>query len=253
MCADRVHPTTPFTNAYLSIATLYDKRLTNLAIIVFRRQCIEPSMERPYIAVNCAASIDGRISSTSRGRVLLSGAEDLDRVRRLRARFDAIAVGINTVLADDPLLLPSDDKKWARKIKRVVFDSRGRTPVEARVLKYGGTVIFTSTECRATFQGAETYRYGRKRVDIGRALSKLHSLGVRRLLVEGGGEIIYELFRLRVVDSLTIYTAPVIIGGRGAPSVADGDGFSVGSFPKMKMIGCRKLGEGIITKYESYR
>jgi len=209
-------------------------------------------MPRPFVAVNCASSIDGKISSAARRRVQLSSPEDRERVMKLREEFDAIAVGVNTVLADDPLLLPSDSEQWSGRIKRVIFDSRLRTPAGARALKYGNTVIFASRNAEGEIPGASIFRYGEERVDLKKALAKLHEMGVKRLLVEGGGELIFEFFRFRLVDRLIVYTAPLIIGGRSSPTIADGEGFSDPSeFIKLRLISFRKMGEGIITEYES--
>ncbi|MEM3851959.1 MAG: dihydrofolate reductase family protein [Methanomassiliicoccales archaeon] len=208
-------------------------------------------MPRPFVTLNCAASIDGKITTAERKRVQLSCEEDRRRVLRLRGKNDAVAVGIGTVLADDPLLLPAENKKWAEKIKRVIFDSKGRTPEGARTLAYGNVIVFTSEECNAEIKGAEVIRCGRGKVDVAKGLEILHEKGVESLLLEGGGELIYEFLVNRLVDLMFVYTAPVIIGGRGAITIAEGKGLTKESdFIRMRLVRQRRLGVGYLSEYK---
>lgn len=207
-------------------------------------------MDRPTITVNCAASIDGKISTVRRRRVGISDATDLERVMGLREKNDAVAVGVGTVLADDPSLTIRRDGKETKCIK-VVFDSRGRTPPDAKVLTGGKTYIITSSSCRKKIGNAVMLRCGDRKVDIPKALHLLHKEGIRSLLVEGGGEIIFELARLGLIDRLLVYTSPVIIGGRDAPTLADGKGLEDEShFARFVLVSVGKAGEGILSEYE---
>jgi 2,5-diamino-6-(ribosylamino)-4(3H)-pyrimidinone 5'-phosphate reductase len=179
---------------------------------------------RPKVTVNCAASIDGKIAPTSRVQTRLSSPADLERVRALRAECDAILVGIGTVLADDPGLLAPQGSE--RKPLRVVVDSRGRTPRSAKVLDGGApTLVATSVECQANFANAEVVRLGRGKVDLIKLMDELHDRGVKSLLVEGGGAIIFSMVAAKLVDDLFLFIADVVLGGRDAPTVADGSGF----------------------------
>ncbi len=199
--------------------------------------------------VNCAASIDGRISTVSRQRIPLSCPEDLDRLMKLRRSSDAVAVGIGTVLSDDPALNVRDHP--GRQPLRVVFDSRGRVPEGAKVLDgKTGTVIFTSVECTRDAQGAQTIRCGSGRVDLVKALSHLNRMGVTSLLVEGGGGLIFGFLSAGLVDSMTVYTSPVVIGGLGAPTIADGEGFSgIRGFSQFRLESVRRMGPGFLAEY----
>lgn len=207
-------------------------------------------MNRPKITVNCAASIDGKISTSSRVRVGISGKMDKKRVTRLRKGHSAIAVGIGTVLSDDPAL-SVDDRKADRKLTRVVFDSNGRTPPSARLLRSGErTIIFTTEECRKRIRGARMLRCGKKKVDLRRAMQLLHEEGIDSVLVEGGGEIIFDLARLDLIDRMSVFTAPVLIGGRDAPTIADGQGFaSANRFRRFELISVRAIDGGVLSLY----
>jgi 2,5-diamino-6-(ribosylamino)-4(3H)-pyrimidinone 5'-phosphate reductase len=100
--------------------------------------------------------------------------------------------------------------------------------------------------------GARVHVLGDKRVDLVQTLQVLQSAGIRTLLVEGGGTLLAELFRLDVVDELTIYIAPRIFGGASSPTLADGAGFGEGDAPRCTLIKIEKLdGDGgIVLHYE---
>ncbi len=208
-------------------------------------------MKRPDITVNCAASIDGKISTARRKMIGISDEADLRRVMKLRGEHSAIAVGIGTILADDPSLTLRGEESGGQQPAKVVFDSDGRTPATARVLKGGATYIVTSSSCRKRVGRAVMLRCGAKKVDIPRALEMLYDRGIRSMLVEGGGEIIFELARLHMIDRLSVYISPVIIGGRSAPTIADGRGFeSEADFARFRLLSAGVFGDGVLAEYE---
>lgn len=206
-------------------------------------------MARPFVTVNCAASIDGKISTASRERTGISDRVDSERVARLRKMHDAIAVGIGTVLSDDPSLgtaVPGEGKQAAK----VVFDSNGRTPKHAKMLQGSGRkYIVTSRGCTVSIEGATMLRCGDGKVDLEEALGILGDEGMKKVLVEGGGEIIFALASLGLIDRLMVYTAPVIIGGRNAPTIADGQGFVAGHFAGFRLVSVEVAGEGVLSEY----
>ncbi len=207
-------------------------------------------LDRPAVTVNCAASIDGKISTVRRRRIGISDATDIERVMGIREEHDAVAVGVGTILADDPSLTSRREGKGG-KCAKIVFDSRGRTPADAKVLKGGRTYIITSSSCRKIIGNAVMLRCGERKVDISKAMNLLYKEGIRSVLVEGGGEIIFELARLGLVDRLLVYTSPVIIGGRDAPTLADGEGFKDESdFARFSLVSVGRAGEGILSEYE---
>lgn len=217
------------------------------------------------VVVNAAVSADGKLSSRRREQIAISGPTDFDRVDRIRAASDAVLVGIGTVLADDPHLTLDEEDRRVQRLRagrsgnpaRVVVDSRARTPSDARILDDAATtyvlVAETASEERlATLReaGAEVLVAGEERVDLAAALAELESAGdVGRLMVEGGGEIIFSLFADDLVDELTVFVGSLVIGGRDAPTLADGEGF-VEEFPQLDLTGVEQVDDGVLLSYE---
>ncbi|MFC5365901.1 2,5-diamino-6-(ribosylamino)-4(3H)-pyrimidinone 5'-phosphate reductase [Salinirubrum litoreum] len=217
------------------------------------------------VVVNAAVSADGKLSSRRREQIAISGSADFDRVDRIRAAADAVLVGIGTVLADDPHLTLDEEDRRVQRLRagrsgnpaRVVVDSRARTPPDARILDDEATTYVLVAETAAEDRlaalreaGAAVIVAGEERVDLSAALAELASTGdVDRLMVEGGGEIIFSLFADDLVDELTLYVGSLVIGGRDAPTLADGEGF-VDDFPRLALTGVERLGDGVVLSYE---
>jgi 2,5-diamino-6-(ribosylamino)-4(3H)-pyrimidinone 5'-phosphate reductase len=217
------------------------------------------------VVVNAAVSADGKLSSRRREQIAISGPADFDRVDRIRAASDAVLVGIGTVLADDPHLTLDEEDRRIQRLRagrsgnpaRVVVDSRARTPPDARILDDAATtyvlVAETAGEERLSTlrgAGAEILVAGEERVDLAAALAELESTGdVDRLMVEGGGEIIFSLFADDLVDELTVFVGSLVIGGRDAPTLADGEGF-VEAFPRLDLTGVDRVDDGVLLSYE---
>ncbi len=182
---------------------------------------------RPRVLLNCAISIDGRLAYAHGRRALLSGPQDLARVMRIRASVDAILVGVGTVLADDPSLRVHWERiggPAGRNPTRVVLDSRGRTPAASKVLDGSApTIIATATGCEQRFPPTVTaLAVGHPRVDLPGLLEALCGRGITTLLVEGGAEVLASFLRGALFDELTVYVAPVVIGGPTAPRMVAG-------------------------------
>jgi 2,5-diamino-6-(ribosylamino)-4(3H)-pyrimidinone 5'-phosphate reductase len=217
-----------------------------------------------HIVVNAATSVDGKLSTRRREQVRISGSADFARVDRLRADTDAVLVGVGTVLADDPhLTLDDDDRRDQRRERgeapnpaRVVVDSTGRTPLDARILDDAAeTYLLTSQsisgERRQDLEaaGATVLTAGTERVDLDSALSELEADGIEALMVEGGGEVIHSLFAAGLVDELSVYVGSLIIGGRDAPTLVDGDGF-VEAFPSLSLRATTRIDDGVLLEYD---
>jgi 2,5-diamino-6-(ribosylamino)-4(3H)-pyrimidinone 5'-phosphate reductase len=205
---------------------------------------------RPRVTVNCAMSPDGKIATREHRQIRISSQEDIGRVKTLRASVDAILVGIGTILADDPHLtvkgLPPEKGPL-----RVVLDSHGRTPDGAKVLNGNArTLIVTNESTVRTWENAQVLRAGKEIVDLTILLPKLHDMGVKTLLVEGGGEIIWSFFRWDLVDVYSVYVGNDILGGRTAPSPVDGDGFAEGDKVHLELRSVDRLGDGVLLTYE---
>jgi len=206
-------------------------------------------MNRPMVHVNCAMSADGKIAGTDRLQVRISSNEDLQRVKKMRTEHDAILVGIGTILYDDPHLTVKGLEHDQNPI-RVVLDSRGRTPDNAKVLDdRAQTIIITASECEKEWPGVRTIRAGKGRVNLNQALEALWGLGIKNIMVEGGGEVIASFFDNGMVDEYTVFVGNMIIGGRNAPTPADGDGRSGSSCVRLHLEEYIRLGDGVLLRY----
>ncbi len=216
-----------------------------------------------HIAVNTAVSADGKLSTHRREQLRISGSEDFDRVDRLRAAADGILVGVGTVLADDPHLTLSDEDRRVERLRngrsgnpaRVIADSSGRTPADARILDdEARTVVLTAEtvpdDRHHTLEaaGADVLVAGSDRVDLASAIDQLDTQGLDRLMVEGGGEIIFSLFEAGLVDELTVYVGSLVVGGDSAPTLADGTGFTE-EFPHLELTDVDRVDDGVLLSY----
>jgi len=186
----------------------------------------------PYVIVFSTMTVDGKIASKTRFSQL-SCPHDLKRLHELRAQCDAVMVGANTVIVDDPSLRVKYVS--SRNPIRVVVDGLLRTPLTARVytLKTAPTIVLTTEAAprekidALEKMGVEVVVFpGKPPIDMKKAVEALASRGINKLLVEGGGELLWHLFSARVVDELRVTIAPYIFGGKEAVSIVMGEGFA---------------------------
>lgn len=211
---------------------------------------------RPYVILNSAMTLDGKIA-TKTGSSEISGNEDLLRVHKIRKEVDAIMVGINTVLADDPRLTvhkipakPSDNPV------RIVVDSRARTPLNSRVLNSDAPTIVVVSEkaeperVKKLKENVDVIVCGEKRVDLKCLMEKIVFHGVETLMLEGGSTLNYSMLANGLVDEVRVCIAPMIAGGFNAKTLADGEGvdFMKDAFA-LEFKKVYRLGEDLILEY----
>lgn len=219
-----------------------------------------------YVVVNAATSADGKLSTRRRQQVAISGPEDFERVDELRAGSDAVMVGVGTVLADDPSLTLDDaarrrareDRGEAPDPARVVADSRLRTPDDARILDGAAETFLLASEAApderrrelSGREGVSVITAGEERADLAAAFEELGTAGVERLMVEGGGELIFSLLRAGLVDDLSVFVGPTVIGGRDAPTLADGEGFAdPADFAALELRSVERMDGGVLLRW----
>lgn len=211
-------------------------------------------------------SADGKLSTVERRQVKISGPNDFKRVDVIKAENDAIMVGIGTVLADDPsLTVKSPELKEKRSSEerdenpvRIVIDSGARTPYDAEILHKGpGKRIIAVSNRADPGRLKELERYARiiktgdERVDLRSLLEILGEEGIKSVMVEGGGSLIWSLFEENLVDEYYTCIGNVVIGGSSAPTPADGEGFvKETDFNRLELIGMEKIDDGVLLKWK---
>jgi 2,5-diamino-6-(ribosylamino)-4(3H)-pyrimidinone 5'-phosphate reductase len=194
-------------------------------------------------------SADGKIAGCERKQIRISSDEDIARAKDLRKKYDAVLVGVGTVIADDPHLTVKGASFYENPI-RIVADPHGRTPKNALVVDgRAPTIILTDDGCTEKWDNADALRCGSP-FDLDRALKMLSESDIENILVEGGGETISHFFRNGFVDRYTVFVGSMIIGGRSAPTPADGDGWVCASGIPMKMKSVETLGNGVLITYD---
>jgi diaminohydroxyphosphoribosylaminopyrimidine deaminase / 5-amino-6-(5-phosphoribosylamino)uracil reductase len=172
--------------------------------------------DRPWVTLKLAVSADGAVADPTGAHRWITGEESRREVHRMRAGVDAVAVGIGTVLADDPELTVRDADAPRRQPKRVIFDSRLRTPLTAAVVR-GASVVPTVIVTRDIApDAARPFRDRGVEViaapNLGDALRALRSIDIRSLLVEGGPKLAGSFISEGLVDRLALFEAPLILG-----------------------------------------
>ncbi|MFJ8442083.1 RibD family protein [Kitasatospora griseola] len=218
--------------------------------------------ERPYVLLSVATSIDGYIDDTSAERLLLSNAEDFDRVDQVRAESDAVLVGGNTLRADDPRLLVNSERRRAERVAagkpayplKVTVSASGDLDRGLRFWHFGDKKVVYTTDAgasrlRGTLDGlAEVVSTGDS-VDFGAMLDDLAARGVRRLMVEGGGRIHTQFLSLGLADEVHLAVAPLLVGEAGAPRFVYPAAFPGGSTHRMTLLGVETVGDVVLLRY----
>jgi diaminohydroxyphosphoribosylaminopyrimidine deaminase/5-amino-6-(5-phosphoribosylamino)uracil reductase len=192
--------------------------------------CVWHQKSRPFVHLKLAMSLDGRISLTNSVSTALSGEESAARVQSLRHEHDAILVGGNTALVDNPNLTDRSGKPRRRKLVRVVLDNRLRVSLDstlAQTAKDMPTIIFSDSDDAGKIAelgklGVEIVRLDAR--DLVHVLNELKTRSLQSVLVEGGSEVAGAFCDAKLVDKITFIVAPIVIGGMDAPTAIGGYG-----------------------------
>lgn len=204
---------------------------------------------RPFVHINCAMSADGKIAGVDKKQVRISSFEDKIRVMNLKKQYDSILVGVKTVISDNPHLTISE-LSYKENPLRIVIDPHGKTPDGALILNdKAPTLIITDDDCTKTWDDAKCFRSGTP-INLMKAMNYLVKIGIKSILVEGGGETIASFFKEKLVDKFTVFIGSMIIGGRTAPTPVDGPGWILEGGIKLDLKNLEVLGNGILLTYE---
>lgn len=212
---------------------------------------------RPFVILKAALTLDGKIAAWDMTSRWITGEPARQAAHRLRSRVDAVAVGIGTVLADDPLLTVRLPEPWPREPFRVVVDSRARTPLAARILTAGRperTLIAVSESAprdrvrllEAMGVTVLTFPARDGRVDLAALVRVLAEREVVSLLLEGGAELNAAFLEAGLVDRVALFLAPLLLGGTGAPSLIAGKGRSLKEAFRLQRVAVSHVGDDIL-------
>jgi len=202
-------------------------------------------LRKPYVTAFVTMSVDGKIASRS-GDSRLSCPFDKKRLHELRATSDGVMVGANTVRIDDPLLTPRL-VQVEKPPARIVVDGKLTLTPTYRVFKVkdAPTYLITSSKTPESklrkFEdiGVNVIKAPEKddEVNLNYALSELYGKGVKHILVEGGGILIWSLLKQNLIDELRVTISPFIIGGKAAITPVEGEGFTnLGSWVRLELL-----------------
>ena len=223
---------------------------------------------RPYILLNYAMSLDGKISTEDRDPVRFTSGIDRRLMDEIRADVDAVLIGAGTLRAEDPPVRIQAAKRRDERTRMgksphpvsIILSRSMRIPSEGRYWKDGqveriiATAVQTPADRSLPFQEkAEVIRTGETSVDLNELCRMLSDRGIRRLLVEGGGEVNMAFWAAGLVDEVYLTLCPVVIGGRNAPTAADGTGFDADRFRKLRLVESRRVGQEFFLRYRVVR
>jgi len=212
---------------------------------------------RPLVTLKMATSLDGKVATAAGETRWITGPEARALVHRWRADADAVAVGIGTAIADDPMLTARGIDGDVRQPARVVFDAHARLPVDGRLLRTvaEAPVIVAASEHadradveRLEDAGVRVLRLpGESRERIERALDALGARGVQSLFLEGGPTLAEAFLAAGAVDRVAWFVAPAMIGGLAAPGALGGEGLGpLSQVPRLADVDVSRVGDDIL-------
>jgi diaminohydroxyphosphoribosylaminopyrimidine deaminase/5-amino-6-(5-phosphoribosylamino)uracil reductase len=213
--------------------------------------------KRPFFLMKSALSLDGKIATKIGESKWISNEESRFYSNRLRPIMDGIMVGINTVILDNPLLLPRTARPKRYPI-RIVLDSKLRIPLTCELIKTAATyktMIFTLPDARAD-KGERLKSFGVEiirvspndngRVSLPEVCRELRDRQITSVIVEGGGELHSNFLKEGLVDKVLLFYGPMFIGGKSAPNLVAGKGVDfLRDAPRVEVVSVKKLKDDI--------
>ncbi|MHA7648139.1 2,5-diamino-6-(ribosylamino)-4(3H)-pyrimidinone 5'-phosphate reductase [Nitrosopumilus sp. S4] len=211
---------------------------------------------RPLVILSAATSIDGKIASRT-GDSKLSSTSDVIRLHKLRSSVDAILVGKNTVLVDNPSLTVRQVK--GKNPIRIILDSKGEIPKNSKILQTSNkipTIIAVSKKIsKSNYEKLNKFPVeiiitGTNSVNLNQLLKKLLKKKIKTILVEGGGTTNWEFIKEDLFDEMIITISPFLIGGIDAISLVEGRGFGkISKSPNLRLKSIKRLKNHLVLHY----
>jgi diaminohydroxyphosphoribosylaminopyrimidine deaminase/5-amino-6-(5-phosphoribosylamino)uracil reductase len=209
------------------------------------------------VTLKLATSLDGQIATASGESRWITGEAAREAVHRLRAEHDAVLIGVETALADDPELTVRLLGYAGRQPARVVLDSRQRLSPESKLAKTARDIptylVATGEPDRALLEAGvrvlSVPAVGEDRPELKVVLEALIAQGLSRLFVEGGGRVAASFIRCDLVDALEWFRAPLVIGGEGRPGIGALAVAALAEAPHFRRVEVREMGPDLWERY----
>ncbi|MYE91609.1 hypothetical protein F4X33_21730 [Candidatus Poribacteria bacterium] len=219
---------------------------------------------KPHTSLIMAVSLDGKISTRDNAGPRFASEADGIRLREVRSHADAILVGSGTIIADDPTFTEHGKYRELRLQRglapnpiKVVVSGSGNVPETARIFQPNGAtaLVFTTERIPANRlaslqQVAEVHCVGETTVNFRRVVDILGEVyKVEQLLIEGGGQVNFDLFQAGLIDAIYLTLCPKIIGGRDVTTSVEGDGFDFLDIVDVELMDYRTVGDEFFLHY----
>ncbi|MCK5490979.1 MAG: dihydrofolate reductase family protein [Candidatus Pacebacteria bacterium] len=221
---------------------------------------------KPFIFLCTGMSLDGKISTSKRVNTRITTDDDRNFLYDHRVLCDAIMMGGKSIILDDPGLVVKSVQRQKQRlalgktlepIKVGIISDVSKLKMNGDFLNKGDVkkIIFTTersseAKIKALSNKAEIFVYGKQKVNLKRALAKLYTLGIKSIMVEGGGELIFSLLKDDLVDEINLKIGDLILGGRIAPTLCDGEGFSGLTAKQVKLVDLKRKENYLMLKYK---
>jgi 2,5-diamino-6-(ribosylamino)-4(3H)-pyrimidinone 5'-phosphate reductase len=200
-------------------------------------------------------TVDGKIA-TKDSSMKISGKQDLIRVHELRKKYDAIMVGINTVVIDNPkLTIHKIEASKEENPIRIIIDSKARTPTDALILNNEAKTIIIVSEnapeenIRKIEKKCDILVCGDNHVNLKEALNKLYDIGIKSILLEGGSTLNFSMFKEGLIDEVSICIGSKILGGTSSKTFVDGEGFEPENCVNLELKKIEKIDNDVVLSY----
>jgi diaminohydroxyphosphoribosylaminopyrimidine deaminase/5-amino-6-(5-phosphoribosylamino)uracil reductase len=210
--------------------------------------------DRPWVTLKLAVSLDGAIADKSRTRGRFTGDLALAEVHRMRASSDAVAVGVATAIADDPMLTARTDPPPARQPVRIVFDRSARLPPSSRLARTArevATLLVTDSRARLSSELVQAGVQAVPAKDIADTLRSLRKRGIASLLVEGGAGLAASFLAAGCVDRLVLFHTPLIFGAGALGAFSGVAAHDLEHAPRFRHLRTTTMGDDVMTIYST--